>query len=243
MFAINDLVLERGAGCAKQLVSDVPVHLYVLDLGGGLALADPGSPKVKPSEVISTPFQALWKGISHPAVTWTRRLPARLSDLASVVAGSFSSQSGAMRGLGEESYLLVAAEYMNLNTRLAYHFSLIDACLSGVPGTNYISFRFAGGGATRQRRNLRACFIEACLIHYGFRVDRRGDLVNAWLKKAPAEETGEKLDILGRLMACASQLDMYMTSHEVMKWYVQQFLGGNYHFQVPAAPENDASRL
>jgi hypothetical protein len=68
-------------------------------------------------------------------------------------------------------------------------------------------------------------------------------LVNAWLKKAPAEETGEKLDILGRLMACASQLDMYMTSHEVMKWYVQQFLGGNYHFQVPAAPENDASRL
>ena len=62
---------------------------------------------------------------------------------------------------------------MNLNSRLAYHYSLVDACLSDVPGNNYISFRFEGGGAARDRRNLRACFLEQCLIHYGFRVDRR----------------------------------------------------------------------
>jgi hypothetical protein len=27
-------------------------------------------------------------------------------------------------------------------------------------------------------------------------------------------------------------LDMYMTSSSVMNWYVQQFLEGNYSFQV-----------
>ena len=43
--------------------------------------------------------------------------------------------------------------------------------------------------------------IEAILSHYGFHVDRRGDLVNAWFRKARAEETDERLDMLGRLMA------------------------------------------
>ena len=123
---------------------------------------------------------------------------------------------------------------MNLNSRLAYHFSLVDAALSDVAGTNYISFRFEGGGAGWLRRSLRACFIEACLTRYGFQVDRRGDLVNAWYRKAPAEQTERRLDILGRLLACSSQLDMYMDSREIMEWYVQQFMAGNYAFQMEA---------
>jgi len=236
MFAINDLAIERRAGGVKKLLSDLPVHLHVLDLGGGLAPEAADKDTVRPEQILSRPFGALWKGVSNPAVSWQRTGAASLSDLASVISGSFSTQAGASRALGEESYLLVADEYMNLNSRLAYHFSLVDACLSDTPAANYISFRFAGGGATRSRRNLRACFIEGCLSHYGFRVDRRGDLVNAWLKKAPADETAACLDMLGRLMACSSQLDMYMTSHDVMQWHVRQFIKGNYRFE----PEKDA---
>jgi pyruvate,water dikinase len=138
-----------------------------------------------------------------------------------------------MRPLGGFSYLLVADEYMNLNSRLAYHYSLVDACLSEAPGSNYISFRFEGGGSTRERRSLRACFLETCLLRYGFRVHRRHDLVNAWFRKAPAEQTAERLDVLGRLIACSSQLDMYMTSREVMNWYVAQFVAGNYTLEPP----------
>jgi hypothetical protein len=53
------------------------------------------------------------------------------------------------------------------------------------------------------------------------------------------------LDILGRLLACTSQLDMFMTSRKVMQWYVRQFLDGNYRFEradlaLPIA-ENAAS--
>jgi len=230
MFAANDLERERGPQATKRLLTPLPVNLHVLDLGGGIAGAAAQSPTISPEQITSRPFQALWKGVSHPGVSWTRQMPASLADLASVMAGSFSSRPGAMRALGEESYVLVAEEYLNLNSRLAYHFSLIDACLSDVPSSNYIAFRFEGGGATSWRRDLRACFIEACLRHHGFHVDRRSDLVNAWLKKAPADETAEKLDILGRLMASCSQLDMYMTSPEVMQWYVRQFLTGNYAF-------------
>ncbi len=231
MFSLNDTEIDQGSQCAKRLLTPAPVNLHVLDLGGGLAPANPSASEVTPEEIVSRPFQALWRGVTHPGVTWTREIPASFGDLASVMANSLTATAGPTRALGEKSYLLVADEYMNLNSRLAYHFTLVDACVSEVPGNNYISFRFAGGGATRTRRNMRACFIEQCLAHFGFQVDRRGDLVNAWFKKAPAAATELNLDILGRLMACCSQLDMYMTSSSVVNWYVQQFLEGNYSFQ------------
>ena len=231
MFEVNDYELQRGGERSKQLDTPLPFNLRVLDLGGGLTLNDPKTESVTPSQIASRPFQALWRGISHPEVTWTREIPASVGDFASVLANALAPQ-GSMRALGEKSYLLVAAEYMNLNSRLAYHYSLVDACLCDVPADNYISFRFAGGGATRHRRSLRACFLEKCLTRHGFLVDRRTDLVNAWFRKAPAGQTAERLDMLGRLLACSSQLDMYMTSREVMNWFVEQFLQGNYRFRA-----------
>ena len=232
MFQINDAGIEQNAHFSKEMRTRLPLNVRVLDLGGGLALDDPSARSVEPSQIVSRPFQALWRGISHPGVSWRREMPARIGDLASVLAISLTPRSGDMRPLGEKSYLIVAGEYMNLNSRLAYHYSLVDASVSDTPGTNYISFRFEGGGSTRERRSLRACFIEKCLAKYSFRVDRQGDLVNAWYRKASAEDTSERLDILGRLLACSSQLDMYMTSQDTMNWYVQQFLEGNYTFRT-----------
>jgi pyruvate,water dikinase len=232
MFEINDRELERGgAQSFRKLKTSLPLNLSVIDLGGGLALANPGQRSVTPAEIVSRPFQALWQGISHPEVTWTRQMPASIGDMASILAATFTPRGGIARPLGQDSHLLVADEYMNLNSRLAYHYSLVDACLSGTPAENYISFRFEGGGAEHSRRSLRACFLEKCLVHYGFRVDRRGDLVNAWFRKAPADQTGERLDLLGRLLACSSQLDMYMHSREAMNWFADQFIMGNYAFR------------
>ena len=239
MFALQDRELEHHPHRSKKLLASVPVNLFVLDLGGGMDKSVAEADEVTPAQITSRPFQALWRGITHPAVSWKRQMPASLGDLASIITGSLASQHSVVRALGDRSYLLVADEYMNLNSRLAYHFSLVDACLSDNASNNYISFRFTGGGSTRERRSLRACFLEACLAHYDFIVDRRGDLVNAWCKRAPADETELNLDILGRLMACSSQLDMYMSSHDAMKWYTEQFLAGNYSFGV-VNPEQSA---
>ncbi len=236
MFALNDRALHLGGHADKRLLSDAPINLHVLDLGGGLLTADGEGPVVRPAQIASRPFQALWRGLTHPDVTWNRDMPASVGGLASVMGQAFSaSQPSARRPVGAKSYLMVTRDYMNLNARLAFHFTLVDATLSDQPEANTIAFRFAGGGATRQRRDLRACFVEACLASYGFAVDRRGDLVNAWFKKATAAETETRLDIVGRLMACSSQLDMYMTDVGAMQWYVQQFLDGNYGFRTEPA--------
>jgi pyruvate,water dikinase len=243
MFAVGDISLEDAGDSSRELETPVPLNLRVLDLGGGLASRMANSRRVKPEEIVSRPFRSFWKGMTHPGVSWQREMPASFGDLASVLAESFKPQHYPVRALGEKSYLLVADEYMNLNARLAYHFSLVDACLSDVPGKNYIALRFEGGGSARERRHLRACFIEECLAANGFSADRRGDLVNAWLKKAPADQTGHGLDILGRLLACSSQLDMYMESASVMKWFVRQFLAGNYSFQMQENNEPPAVRV
>ncbi|MCW5980421.1 MAG: hypothetical protein KIT09_20225 [Bryobacteraceae bacterium] len=238
MFTVNDIVHERDGRSARRLKTALPLHLHILDLGGGLRLTDDSAAEVEPFQIASLPFQALWRGISHPGVSWRREMPASLSDLASVMATSLTPQEYVSRPLGRQSYLLAADEYMNLNARLAFHFTLVDASLTDTPSKNYIAFRFAGGGATRVRRNLRACFVEECLKRHGFMVHRRGDLVNAWLKRAPATRTYDLLDILGRLLACTSQLDMFMTSPEVMRWHVRQFLEGNYKFERRPAAES-----
>lgn len=230
MFTVNDIALEKVGHKARRLKTTAPLNVTVLDLGGGVRQQDPDAREVLPEEVVSAPFRAFWRGADHPEVSWKREMPAGLSDLASIMAKSLTPEEYP-RPLGLQSYLLVAEEYMNLNARVAYHFTLIDACLTQDPSSNYIAFRFVGGGATRYRRNLRACFVEECLRHLGFQVDRRGDLVNAWLKRASASRTEEALDLLGRLTACTSQLDMYMANTEVMRWFVRQFLDGNYRFE------------
>ncbi len=235
MFAANDAETIEGVTCARKLLTAAPVNLQVLDLGGGLAHADAPGAGVTPQQILSRPFHAFWRGVTHPGVSWTREIPASFGDLASVMTTSLALPAGPVRALGERSYLLVSDEYMNLNSRLAYHFTLVDACICDLTVHNSISFRFAGGGATRDRRTLRAHFLQSCLTHYGFHAERRGDLVNAWFKKAPAAQMESRLDMLGRLMACSSQLDMYMTSAAAVSGFVQQFLDGNYAFE-PCEP-------
>ncbi len=100
MFAVNDNALEGDLSCSKKLMTPVPVNIYVLDLGGGLALDDPAATEVRPSEIVSWPFQALWRGLTHPDVSWQREMPASLSDLASVMANSLTATTRSHAGPG-----------------------------------------------------------------------------------------------------------------------------------------------
>ena len=228
MFDLGDEVgRERQRGFCR-LESNVPLSFAVLDLGGALPAAVHEHRTVRPEEIVSPPFQALWRGMTRPGVTWTGRAKISLSGFMSVVASSMSDSRASVREVGGRNYLMVAPDYVNLNARLAYHFAMVDAFVSPVPENNFVNFRFRGGGAGEERRDLRGRFLSEVLLRSGFSVDQRGDLVTAWLRRYPRGPSEDGLATLGTLMACARQLDMLMQDESAMRGFVESFVRGDY---------------
>ena len=228
LFEVGDQEAARKGIPTRRLTSPIPLPILILDLGNALAREALQKHEVSPEEILSIPFRALWRGVSDPRVNWAGRGEVNLKGFASVMASSLSQDMGAMRKLGDPNYLLVAPEYMNLNIRLAYHYAMIDALVGPITENNYVNFRFRGGGSNLTRRDLRACFLTEVLVHSGFHADRRGDLVTAWLRRYPQGPSEGGLELLGKLMACARQLDMLMNSESTMVHFAERFLAGDY---------------
>jgi pyruvate,water dikinase len=91
-----------------------------------------------------------------------------------------------------------------------------------------MSISDSGGAGRPFRRDLRARFLTEVLIQAGFHVDRRGDLVTAWLRGSPQGASEAGLEQLGKLMACARQLDMLMDRESTMLHFVDRFLAADY---------------
>jgi len=217
-----------------QLKTPIPLNLHLIDLGGGIA-ADRRARFIPPEAVASIPFQALWRGISHPDISWAGPIPLDVKGLYSVVSRSLT---GAPPDFWARTLAIVSLNYLNYNSRLGYHFATLDAWVSQVRNDNYISFRFKGGAADEPRRGRRARFLGAVLAKLDFEVEVAGDLVVARLWKYPQPLLEEKLDLVGRLMGCARQRDMVMADDALVDWYIQAFLAGNYRFagEPGAAP-------
>ena len=159
-----------------------------------------------------------------------------LKGFASVMLNTLSDSARTGTPLGEKNYAIISHEYLNFSSRLAYHFSTLDAYCSEAKNNNYISFQFMGGGSSSERRSRRARFIAGVLRNLDFEVDMKGDWLLAKLRKYECRDIEEKLDYLGRLMCCARQLDMVMYSDNVVDWYVKAFMQGNYTFKKTATP-------
>ncbi|MFH0901607.1 MAG: PEP/pyruvate-binding domain-containing protein [Pseudomonadota bacterium] len=244
MFQVGDSEVEVRSPSIKLLDSELPLVFYVLDLGGGIAPEARNAKRVRPDDICSIPFRALWRGMSHPGIAWTGREYVSISGFASVLAHAITNPVDEGRELGSTSYVAIADNYVNFNSRIAYHYAMVDACIGDTPNASFVNFRFKGGAADPLRKNLRARFLQECLLRHGFSVDVRHDLVNAWLRKYPREEMEHRLDIVGRLMACSRQLDMFMASQDAMRWFVGEFMRGNYRFSVsgvPAGPDGQTT--
>jgi pyruvate,water dikinase len=227
MFDLGGEVERRGERRLYRLEGALPVELEVLDLGGAIARAGTDGRAVRPEEIASSPFQALWRGMTLPGVSWAGRTQVGVSGFLSVMATAMTGPQ-ASRALGAPNYVMVAPDYVNLNARLAYHFAMVDAFVSPVPENNFVNFRFRGGGAAPERRDLRARFLAEALLGAGFAVDRRGDLVTAWLRRYPAPASEDGLVTLGALMGCARQLDMLIADEAAVRRYVERFAARDY---------------
>jgi pyruvate,water dikinase len=166
--------------------------------------------------------------MSDPEMSWAGRQQVSLKGFTSVMVSSMAGSGSGPRKLGDQNYLLVARDYINMNLRLAYHYTMVDALVGESPENNFVNFRFRGGGARAERRELRAKFLSEILLRSRFAVDRRGDLVTAWLRRYPRIRCVEALAMLGRLLACSRQLDMLIANARIAHEYAERFLAGDY---------------
>jgi len=224
MFDVNSHGLRTRR--VRRLVSPVPLHTSVIDLGDGLSQSAHRS-TITPEEITSVPFRALLAGMCTPGLRWSGAVPIELRGFAGLVLNSMIDSERAAVELGSEAFTLVSPSYVNYSARMGYHFASVDAYASASLHRNYISYRFKGGAAATDRRIRRARFIEHVLRHWGFAVNRQADRLDATIRKLPEPDILSLLRELGRLLGAVRNADVSMYSDEQIALYAEAFLAGS----------------
>lgn len=194
----------RGLGRSRRLETHLPLVMYVLDLGGGL-LPEAGDKGPVDAGLLScAPLRSLWSGLADERVEWDEsQLHMDWETFDRISAGIFRKDSKILA-----SYSIIATEYMHLNIRFGYHFSIVDALCGELPGANYVKFRFKGGGAALEQRAHRLAFIRRVLELFGYEIQIKGDMLDASFMRMPADETSRALHALGLVLAATRLMDM-----------------------------------
>ena len=223
---IPDMEKALESHHVSRLKTDLPLNLFILDLGGGLKVT--GQEQVTEDDILSRPFKALLRGFHHPGVTWAGQVAPDLKGFISVFANTMYDTAKAERGLGGKSFAIVTESYLNFNSRIGYHFGIVDAFISEEKNDNYISFQFKGGAANIDRRERRARLVKQLLDDLGFKAQTKGDLVQGRLVKLSLMETEQTLELAGLLIAFCRQLDLALSSDAVMDRVLNAFKTEDY---------------
>jgi len=228
MFNIGDDMDDTEG--AVRLRAGLPLNIFVVDLGGGLT---PTAPKhvVELEHIKSAPFQALLHGMTHPDIRWLGGVGVSLTGFATIMAESILNDPNADGSMGGPNYAVTSDHYLNFNTRLGYHFAVIDSYCGPSINDNYVIFSFKGGAADIARRSRRASLISQILKRLGFKMEVKGDMVRGEIKKYSQSDLKQKLDMVGRLLGAVRLLDMVLSDDGQIGWYVEEFFKGNYTFE------------
>jgi pyruvate,water dikinase len=226
MFHISDNRL-RKLSFAKKLVSDIPMLFYVLDVGGGLQDGLGSQKEISIESVRNRAMRALWQGLRHPEIQWGSfsHFDWEAHDRM-VMSGGIASPESTMFA----SHAVISEDYMNLNLRFGYHFVIVDALCGVGTSEQTILFRFSGGGAEMAQRMLRTEFLSKILRRLGFEVNVKSDLIDGQFKGTDAEDTLQRLDLMGRLLGATRLMDMYLKEAGQIDGFVDDFMDGRYNF-------------
>lgn len=222
MFSLKESRRIKGGKNIYSVITDLPFNLSVLDLFGDTR-AGPASGKkaVPPEAIVSRPFQALWRGMNAPGVSWRGQEQAmNAGNLLSAMmrTPSFESAYDDVR-----SFAVVTPQYLNLSLSMGYHYVVLDSYLSDDPYNNYITLSFKGGAADARKRELRVMLIAKIVKHDGFDVIVKKDFLSARIKAEDADTLDEKLHTLGRLMGVTRLLDFAMEDENSVNRVADEF--------------------
>ena len=211
---------------APMLGGNLPIDVYVLDVGGGLVDGAEASGRIAQQDIISIPMKAFLDGLTDPRLKWDKPRAVSARGFMAVLGESVSGAPAEARGVGRASYAIVSDRYMNFSTKAGYHFNTVDTYCGKSLNKNYIHFRFEGGAADEVRRERRCRFLVSVLTELGFKTQCRGDVLVARLEKYDAEFIQSRLVQLGRATLCCRQLDMLMDADTSPEYFSRAFLDG-----------------
>ncbi len=215
-----------GRGSLK-LKADIPLDVYLFDVEESIASIDTNSEIVRLEKVSSVPFQALWKGLSHPGVQWKQKPFDWEAYDKIILAGGVPPKR---ESFAFASFAVIGSDYLHFNIRFGYHFTIVDCMCGEDRAKNHCMLRFAGGGSDFDHRVLRLEYLSQSLQKLDFVVETKGDLLEAKLPGIDLNLMVAKLDMLGRLLGSAKIMDMVLKNEEMVKEYVEDFFNGRYSF-------------
>lgn len=204
---------------AGQLLWDYPLDLILIDVGGGIEGEHAGG--VRPEQITSVPMRALLRGMSYPGMWDMSPAGVDFSGFMSSLTRTTPIRNTSPEDVGR-NLAVVSAEYTNINFRLGYHFTVIDAYVSDNILDNHIYFRFSGGVTETTRRARRTRLLGKILSHYDFLCELHGDIVVARLKRTDRERMLHRLFLLGLLVGFTRQLDVKMISEETITHFFDE---------------------
>ncbi len=218
MFSLVDRGGKSLSGAVK-LRSDLPLSMYILDLGGGLSEQAAGLSEITPDSFKSPLLIFFWKGLSDPGIKWSKALTHMdWEEFDRVSGGLFVTESKSLA-----SYVVASDCYLHCMIRFGYHFSLIDSYCGPKPENNHIRFRFKGGGAAMDQRFFRLAFISRVLERFGFSITTRADLLDARFSRNADKKTLQRLTELGIIMGITRLMDMGLTDPGQVDELVEAF--------------------
>ncbi len=212
----------KNMSIARRLASEIPLGLLVVDAGDGTDCPQV-SDRIEPVQIKSLPLKALLEGLIELEMWATTPVSVNLKSFMSSFTRTFCASLASPEEIGR-NLAVVMKNYMDINLRLGYHFTVMDAYLSETAEDNYINFRFFGGVTDLARRSRRALFIARVLEYFDFVVEIRGDLVTARLKKLALRRMQKRMRMLGGLIGYTRQLDASMNSDQDITCHVENFI-------------------
>lgn len=204
---------------SKQLHFRVPMQWWILDLDNGFSSSIQGK-YVKLEQINSVPMLAFWDGFV--AIPWDGPPAVDSKGIMSIMFRSTANPAlttGLKSRYAHHNYFMISKDYCNLNSRLGYHFSIMEAMVSQRTSENYIRFQFKGGAADRVRRIKRVGFIRDILEDCGFSITVRQDHLTAGIQAYEKKYMETRLKILGYLSLHTRQLDMIMNRPSQVNYY------------------------